>query len=332
VTGLGLRAALAGAVGLAAATAIVYAATRGEGEPASLSTESWAALEPSPLARTEVGAARVGDRIFVVGGFVSTGGTTGRMVRYDISGDRWSEAAPLPIAVNHPGITALGGYVYVLGGNLGGDEKSRRLYRYDPRGDRWTRLADAPTARAALALGGIGHRLYAAGGYSAADDTLQRLEIFNLRTDRWKVGPKMPTGRNHVGAAIFQRGLVVTGGRPGPVHGGLTTVERYDTGTGRWSALPDLSTARSGHAAVTIGGSRGGRIVVFGGEELDGGTAIEQVELFDPRDGGWTALPDMVTPRHGVGGAAKGDRVYALEGGPQPGLAYSSALEYLDLP
>ena len=40
----------------------------------------------------------------------------------------------------------------------------------------------------------------------------------------------------------------------------------------------------------------------------------------------------MITPRHGVGGVAKGDRIYALEGGPQPGLAYSSALEYLDLP
>jgi hypothetical protein len=39
----------------------------------------------------------------------------------------------------------------------------------------------------------------------------------------------------------------------------------------------------------------------------------------------------MVTPRHGVGGAAKGRRVYALEGGPEPGLAFSSALEYLDL-
>ena len=40
----------------------------------------------------------------------------------------------------------------------------------------------------------------------------------------------------------------------------------------------------------------------------------------------------MVTPRHGLGGAARGGRVYALEGGPQPGLAYSRALEYLDLP
>ena len=132
---------------------------------------------------------------------------------------------------------------------------------------------------------------------------------------------------------MFKGGLVVTGGRPGPINGGLTTVERYDPRRDRWSKLPDLRTARSGHATLTVGGRRGGRIVVFGGEELGpGGTTIEQVELFDPREGGWMALPDMVTPRHGVGGATKGDRVYALEGGPQPGLAYSPALEYLDLP
>ncbi len=333
MTALGIRAMLAAAVGLVAATAVVYAATRdGDRAPARQAEDSWAALAPSPLERTEVGAARVGDRIYVVGGFISTGGTTGQMVRYDISADRWTEVAPLPIEVNHPGMTALDGHIYLLGGFLGGGEQSRRLYRYDPGRDRWKRLIDAPTARGALALAGIGHRLYAAGGASATDDTLQRLEIYNLRRDRWTVGAKMPTGRNHVGAAIFKGGLVVTGGRPGPVNGGMTTVERYDPVRDRWSALPDLSTARSGHATVTVGGRLGGRIVVFGGEELGGGTTIEQVELFDPRNGGWTALPDMVTPRHGVGGAAKGDRIFALEGGPQPGLAYSPALEYLDLP
>jgi N-acetylneuraminic acid mutarotase len=333
MTSLGARIALAAAVGLATVTAVVYAAARdGDEAPARLSQASWAALTPSPLERTEVGAARVGDRIYVVGGYISSGGTTARMVRYEISADRWEEVAPMPIAVNHPGITAFHGHVYVLGGNLGSDEKSRRLYRYDPEPDRWKRLRDAPTARAALALAGIGHRLYAAGGYTAEDSTVQRLEIYDLESNRWTVGPKMPTGRNHVGAAIFKRGLVVTGGRPGPEHGGLTTVERYDPARNRWSSLPNLTTARSGHATVTVGGRLGGRIVVFGGEELDGGTTIEQVELFDPRDGGWTALPEMITPRHGVGGAARGGRIYALEGGPQPGLAFSSALEYLDLP
>jgi hypothetical protein len=56
------------------------------------------------------------------------------------------------------------------------------------------------------------------------------------------------------------------------------------------------------------------------------------VEFLDPDAGEWTPLPDMVTPRHGLGGVAKGTRVFALEGGPQPGLHYSRALEFLDVP
>ena len=120
MTTLAARVILAAAVGLASITAVVYAATRdGDETGARQSEESWAALAPSPLERTEVGAARVGDRVYVVGGYISSGGTTGRMVRYDISDDRWAEVAPLPIGVNHPGITALDGRVYVLGGNLG---------------------------------------------------------------------------------------------------------------------------------------------------------------------------------------------------------------------
>ena len=72
----------------------------------------------------------------------------------------------------------------------------------------------------------------------------------------------------------------------------------------------------------------GGRIVAFGGEA---DATIAPVEAYDPATDAWGALPAMRTPRHGLGGASKGGRVYAFEGGPQPGFAFSSALEYLDV-
>ena len=43
-------------------------------------------------------------------------------------------------------------------------------------------------------------------------------------------------------------------------------------------------------------------------------------------------LPGMRTPRHGLGGVALGRRVFALEGGPSPGLSVSNTLETLDVP
>jgi hypothetical protein len=39
----------------------------------------------------------------------------------------------------------------------------------------------------------------------------------------------------------------------------------------------------------------------------------------------------MLTPRHGLGVVSRGRRVFAIEGGPMPGLAFSSALEFLDV-
>jgi hypothetical protein len=71
---------------------------------------------------------------------------------------------------------------------------------------------------------------------------------------------------------------------------------------------------------------------VFGGERLGpGGTTIAEVELFDARRGRWRSLPDLGTPRHGLGGVAFGDRVYAIEGGVRPGFSFSNAIEALDV-
>jgi len=46
-----------------------------------------------------------------------------------------------------------------------------------------------------------------------------------------------------------------------------------------------------------------------------------------PGDSAWTALPDLPTPRHGLGVVALGGRIWAIAGGPQPGLTVSGAVE-----
>ena len=40
----------------------------------------------------------------------------------------------------------------------------------------------------------------------------------------------------------------------------------------------------------------------------------------------------MLTPRHGLGGASLGHRVFAIEGGPTAGFDFSNVIEYLDVP
>ncbi len=312
------------------ATAAVVAAALAEPGPAARGPGDWGVLQPSPLQRTEVAAARIGDGIYVLGGFLEPGSDTGRMVRYSISEDEWTELAPLPLEVNHPGVTAAGGDLYAFGGNRASAGFSDRLYRYDPGADDWTRLDDASKGRMAMAFAAIGSRLYAAGGKTAGRDRSRLLEIYNTQTERWRHGPGLKVGRNHIAGTVSGGLLYAIGGRPGAIHGGRRTVERYDPSKEQWKTLAPLETARSGAVAATLDD---GRIAVFGGEERDpGGETIEEVELFEPGTGEWSALPYMLTPRHGLGGVAQGSRIHALEGGPQPRYSFSDANEFLDVP
>lgn len=86
-----------------------------------------------------------------------------------------------------------------------------------------------------------------------------------------------------------------------------------------------MRKARGGIAAATISG----HIVVLGGEESAG--TIREVEMFDAREREWSRLPDLPTPRHGLGAVARNGHVYAIEGGDRPGFAFTNALEGLDL-
>ena len=71
--------------------------------------------------------------------------------------------------------------------------------------------------------------------------------------------------------------------------------------------------------------SSGGRIVSVGGEEPAG--TIASVYAYDLATRRWARLADLPTPRHGLGVVALGGRVYAVGGGPQPGLYVSDANE-----
>lgn len=326
------RAGLAAAVGALAVGAIVFAATRERGSGSARGAGNWVSLKDSPYDRSEVGAARIGDRIYVVGGFKPGGGTSGSMAAYDISRDDWRKLAPLPKGVNHPGVASLRGKLYVLGGQVGGQapqDRTDRFWRYSPAADAWARLPDAPTKRGALGLVAHGHEIFAIGGYRTGDETLQKLEVYDLKTKRWRSRKPMPTGRNHLAAVWAAGELWAFGGRR-PDGTNLDVVESYDPGSNTWHARPGLEVPRSGIAAVRALGS----IVVFGGEELgEGDLTIEEVERLKLDDiaGGWELIDEMTTPRHGLGGATKDGIVYALNGGPQPALFTSRTNEALDL-
>ena len=72
----------------------------------------------------------------------------------------------------------------------------------------------------------------------------------------------------------------------------LKTAEWYDRSAGQWRALPDMSVARDGCAAVCIEGN----VYVVG--EKDGTTKHASVECYDPVANEWRTLPSMSAARY----------------------------------
>jgi Kelch motif len=323
------RITAAAAVALLGVAAVVEILVLPAGGSGSAQPDRWTPLTPAGLARTEVAAARVGRFIYVTGGLESESGrSTAAVERYDIRRDRWRRVRSMPLRLDHAAAVGYRGRLYVHGGYARGlSTPTGALLEYEPERNRWRRLRSARVARAAHAAAVIGHRLYVAGG-SDDSGSLRSLEIFDFRRRRWLSGPSFPgPARNHTTGAASGGRFYVLAGRD---SANFTAAERYDPRRRRWERLPDMRTPRGGIASARL---RDGRIVVFGGENLTpGGTTIAEVELLDPKRRRWRALPDMRTPRHGLGGVAVGSRIYAIQGGVSPGLSFSNAIEALDVP
>ncbi|MGZ4295939.1 MAG: Kelch repeat-containing protein [Solirubrobacteraceae bacterium] len=286
----------------------------------------WAALPESPTSRGEVSAARIGDVVYVVGGFDAAGRTSDVVQRVDLRTQRWSEVAAMPQALNHMSAVSYGGKLYVVGGySSAGDSSTgavRGFWRYDPATGRWSSMPDAPVARAAAGAAVLGHRLYVAGGRNDITSALSSLAIFDFESGRWTLGPSLAHPREHLAAVAAEGAIWALGGRALGL-GSFTYVERYAPGSSAWQPVTPLPVARSGFQAVDAGGS----IVVVGGE--DGTQTVGEVDRLDLRTGRWSRLADLPVARHGLGVVADGPLVFAIDGGPQAGLTMSRLVSRL---
>src|SRR4051812_15115711 len=107
---IGARVRLRTVSRFATALAVVVCAVAACGN-GSASTTRWTALHPSPVTRSEVGAARIGRFVYVVGGFTNDAAhaTTAAVERYDLDKDRWQRVHDMPAPLNHTAAAAYHG-------------------------------------------------------------------------------------------------------------------------------------------------------------------------------------------------------------------------------
>ena len=287
---------------------------------------SWATKTPAPTKRTEVAAAALDGKIYVIGGFAKSIAFTSALVEeYNPATDTWRERAPMPAGRHHVGIGVVNGRLYVIGGFhhslLNIWNPSTTVYEYDPGRDQWTTRNPMPTPRGALAVAVLAGKLHAIGGYGKDGNTGAH-EVYDPVADTWSIAAPLQVPRDHHAVAAVGGRLYAVGGRLNRQYSqNLPVNEMYDPSTNQWTRKADLPTARSGITAQVVGG----RIYVFGGEAPSG--TFRENEAYDPDTDAWYSQAPMPTSRHGLGSAVVGGKIYVLCGGPTPGGSFSDANE-----
>ena len=293
---------------------------------------SWTTLAPAPSKRTEVAAAALGGKVYVVGGFNEPGlGNLTRLAvsdaleEYDPAANRWATRAPLPKGLHHAAAASVGNRLYVVGGFTASLfslwQPVASVYAYQPATDAWVERAQMPTPRGALAVVEFEGKLFAIGGYDGNGNSAA-VEVYDPANNSWSTRSPLPTPRDHLAVAAVGQKIYAIGGRLNRDYGrNLAVTESYDPASDRWARVADLPTPRSGITAAVIHR----KIFVLGGEAPEGTFRTNEVYLSETDR--WEAMAPMPTGRHGLGSAVVDDRLYVMSGGPTPGGSFSNVNE-----
>jgi DNA-binding CsgD family transcriptional regulator len=153
--------------------------------------------------------------------------------------------------------------------------------------------------RAALAFGLLGAALLAllAGRVLIQNSSHAAAAASQPARVRWQARPDLPGARAGMAAAVYENGLYLIGGESGD---GLTaSVLHYSPGQNRYAARAEKpNPVKLAQAALL-----GERIYVPGGQAADG-SAIDILEIYDPREDTWTTGAALPRPLYGYALAA----------------------------
>ena len=282
---------------------------------------AWTTKAGLPTARSEVGVAEAGGKVYVVGGYANGRVDQPLNQEYDPASNTWRQRAPMLRGANHIATIGFDGKLYAIGGFLEQNFSAiADLSAYNPSSDRWTALAPLPTPLGSMAVAVLEGRIHAVGGAGGASHSERKTVnvhfVYDVAANTWTESTPLPFPREHLNLIALNGTLYAIGGRIDTYLQNVATVYALNPAKDiEWKELPLMPTARSGTQAAVLKG----KIFVFGGERLGG--VFNQSEMFDPDTLRWSKLTPMPVGRHGTNAATVGDSIYIPAGGPLNGGA-----------
>lgn len=124
--------------------------------------------------------------------------------------------------------------LYVVGGvDKVGSPVLPNVDCFDFSSNTWSAMASFPDVRKGHSTGALNSRLIVTGGLGEDKFSAATTFAFDPQTNAWSPLANMQSARSSHGSAVLGGYLFVIGGQS--EHKPLSTVERYDAQTNRWT-------------------------------------------------------------------------------------------------
>ena len=223
-------------------------------------TDSWSRKANLQTGISNVGAAVIGNAIYIPGGYSSQLGRTvsNLQVYYPLENRVETVVTdPLPQPRFGAGVAAYAGKLHVMGGSTDAIGGTNTLYQYDPSrpaGSRWQSMAPMPTARLYLGAASLDGLIYAVGGMPGQTTDLAVVETYNPATNSWAARQPMAQARAGLAVVGVDSSVAACGGGLYALGGGwntyLSSVERYNPAANRWDPVSSMLVPRRSVSAA----------------------------------------------------------------------------------
>jgi hypothetical protein len=245
-------------------------------------------------------------KVLIAGGFVGNGGGLSSVEVFDPTSNTFTSAENLAThRASHTATRLPNGKILIAGGYNGDYLNSAEVF--DPTTNRFTPAGRMVTGRSGHVATLLNNgKVLLAGGVGAGWTFLADAELYDPTTDTFTATGAMTTARESHTATLLNDGRVlVTGGHKGrraniTIY---TSAEIYNPANRTFTAAGNLTVRRHKHDAVRLAD---GRVLIVGGsDERDGDGAYRNAEIFNPANGGFTAVKNnMNTARYKLQGTA----------------------------
>ncbi|OWY98423.1 Kelch-like protein 5 isoform X1 [Phytophthora megakarya] len=210
-------------------------------------TNSWICMPPMKNARSYLGAAVVGDFIYVVGGFNGQAHLSS-VERFDLQIEQWESMPPLSTGRSGLAVVALNGLVYAIGG-YDGRKHLKSVEVFDPQSNQWSPVVSMRYARngPAAVVQDNSNNILVFGGESRHGARMNTSERLDLNSGIWSDVDAFADCRSgHVAFSFLSESFLFCLGGSNKKDEYLDSVHRYDYLSKQWTLHSQMRAQRCG--------------------------------------------------------------------------------------